>query len=456
MALNEMIAQGAQFYTPDPAAQYNKLAQMQQLQQTNVLNQMKMDEYQRGLQEQNALRDSVSSNFDINNPTHVNAVLRASPTAGAAFLEKYSQGIKEQGLAEKSKNEAIKFNLDNSRSLLVSINDQPSYNAWRAYSVKKLPDLATILPLQFSTDIKNSLLQTADDVSKRLTAPAVYQNAAPGTTVLKDGVPIYTADEKTKVTDLMANYQAALDQGFKGSIFDYERKLKEAGRTPAQARPEQPPVAVVDPISGKQVYVTREQALSGRMTPANAMESLPPKEIQRRESVLPQATQSVKATEQNADSLIADLQALKNNVGLSGITGFFAGQTPNLSGPARSAQADFNKIKAQGTLGVLTALRASSKTGGALGNTSDKDVQLLGNAFGALDQKQNTEDFKNKIDDAIYATQRAKHNAREAYDMTYEYKTTAPSSPATAPSRPAPATNVITNPQYPGFSIGKP
>ena len=35
--LNEMIAQGAQFYTPDPVAQYNKLAQMQKYQQENVL-----------------------------------------------------------------------------------------------------------------------------------------------------------------------------------------------------------------------------------------------------------------------------------------------------------------------------------------------------------------------------------------------------------------------------------
>jgi len=37
--LNEMIAQGAQFYTPDPVAQYNKLAQMQQYKTQNELSQ---------------------------------------------------------------------------------------------------------------------------------------------------------------------------------------------------------------------------------------------------------------------------------------------------------------------------------------------------------------------------------------------------------------------------------
>lgn len=79
-----------------------------------------------------------------------------------------------------------------------------------------------------------------------------YHTAAPGATVLKDGVPVYTAPaapEKPKVTDLMANYQAAIDQGFKGTIFDYERKLKEAGRAPAAPRPEPAPsiTTIVDP-----------------------------------------------------------------------------------------------------------------------------------------------------------------------------------------------------------------
>lgn len=36
--LNEMIAQGAQFNIPDPVAQYNKLAQMQQYQSQNELS----------------------------------------------------------------------------------------------------------------------------------------------------------------------------------------------------------------------------------------------------------------------------------------------------------------------------------------------------------------------------------------------------------------------------------
>lgn len=53
--LNALIAQGAQFAAPpDPFAQYGKMQQLQQGETANQLNRMKMDEYQRSLQEQNA------------------------------------------------------------------------------------------------------------------------------------------------------------------------------------------------------------------------------------------------------------------------------------------------------------------------------------------------------------------------------------------------------------------
>jgi len=192
--LNALIAQGAQFRQPtDPFAQYGQLQKLESARQENALNLMKMDEYKRGVQEQNALRSSIASDFDINNPAHVNAVLRASPTAGASFLEKFSQGAKERELAAKAKNEALKFNLDNSRSLLVGVNDQPSYDSWRTYSIKTMPELAQILPAQFSPETKSALLTTADDMSKKLTAAPSYQSVAAGSTLTKDGAPIYTA-----------------------------------------------------------------------------------------------------------------------------------------------------------------------------------------------------------------------------------------------------------------------
>lgn len=445
--LNSMIAQGAQFQAPvDPFAQYGKLQQLQQNQQANALNQMKMDEYQRGLQEQNALRQ-----LNPNASDYETQLFKVNPTLGIAYRKEAATAAAQQATADEQRVKSAVARQGMLGQAYRDISSRPSdanitahmedvlasplFKAEEKASVQKLAQILLGMPL----DQRQAYLQTQGAKTSDLKPTTQTVNRAGATDVIQ--VPAFGG--------LPTTVGSYADLPLPANVQAQKIQIARESRPPAQPRAEQPLEKVIDPVTGQIRFASRTEALTGRMTPASELQGLPAKEIQKRESVLPQATQSVKATEQNADSLIADLQALKDHAGLSGITGFIAGRTTNLSGPARSAQADFNKIKAQGTLGVLTALRAASKTGGALGNTSDKDVQLLGNAFGALDQTQNTEDFKKKLDDAIYATQRAKQNAREAYDSTYEYKTT-------VPGKPAPDANVITNPQYPGFSIGKP
>jgi hypothetical protein len=50
------------------------------------------------------------------------------------------------------------------------------------------------------------------------------------------GETIFTAPQDSRQTDLQINYQAAKDDGFVGSIFDYERKLNESKRQPVAAK----------------------------------------------------------------------------------------------------------------------------------------------------------------------------------------------------------------------------
>ena len=165
--LNALIAQGAQFQAPvDPFVQYGRMQQLEQGQQANQLNRMKMEEAQAAAVERNALRQL--------NPSAANyeeQLFKVNPTLGMAYRKEASAAAAQKSTQKKQEAEALKFNLDNSRSLLVGINDQPSYDAWRAYSIQNLPELADILPAQFSLEAKDSLLKTADDISKRLTAP---------------------------------------------------------------------------------------------------------------------------------------------------------------------------------------------------------------------------------------------------------------------------------------------
>jgi len=76
----------------------------------------------------------------------------------------------------------------------------------------------------------------------------------------------------------------------------------------------------------------------------------------------------------------------------------------------RNFRAELDTLKANIAFGELTAMREASKTGGALGQVSDKEGSLLQAALGALDMTQSPENFKKqlqKINDSIVRWQTA-------------------------------------------------
>ena len=74
---------------------------------------------------------------------------------------------------------------------------------------------------------------------------------------------------------------------------------------------------------------------------------------------------------------------------------FFKGKLPESK--ARSFAAQIDTLKANITFGSLVAMREASKTGGALGQVSDREGQLLGSALGALDQLQSADQLKTQL-----------------------------------------------------------
>tara|TARA_R110000868_G_scaffold145833_3_gene366277 strand:+ start:781 stop:2148 length:1368 start_codon:yes stop_codon:yes gene_type:complete len=427
--LNALIAQGAQFQAmPDPFVQYGRMQQLEQGQQANQLNRMKMEEAQAASVERNALRG-----LNPTSPDYESQLFKVNPQLGIAYRKERTAAEAQQATQKAQQAQALKTNLDNYRSFLVGVNDQPAYDAWRDSVSKNIPELGNMLPPAFSAEVKDSLLKRAEDVSKQLTAAPIYQSAAPGATVLKDGVPVYTATEKTPAPPAMvAEYTFAKTPdggGFQGTYQQFVTARAAAGRAPAAPRPEQPPVAVVDPVTGKPVYVTREQALSGKMTPASAQEGLPPKEIQKREAAFPQATSSIKGFETKSDSFIKDLKALRDDPGLENITGPVFGRTASVTREGSRAQALYDKIVAKGGFQALQDMRDASKTGGALGNVSNTEGKQLQASAAAIDRRQNSADVKAALDQLIGDIEVSKARMREAYDSTYSYKSTAPDAP---------------------------
>ena len=242
---------------------------------------------------------------------------------------------------------------------------------------------------------------------------------APGASVYQGGRPVYTAPERQD-TDLIRNFNAAKAQGFKGDLFEYQRQIAMAGRAPATPATPSAPVAVVDPKTGKPILVSREQAMG--MTPANAMEGLTPKDIQKREAAYPKATGALKTFETETDAFDKDIEKLRNHPGLSEITGFVGGRTPALTGAGRQAQALYEKVTAKGGFQALQNMRNASPTGGALGNVSNQEGLRLEKSVAAIDRRQDAKDVQAALDTYRTDLQNAKRLMREAYEDTYSYK----------------------------------
>jgi len=289
---------------------------------------------------------------------------------------------------------------------------------------------------QFNQAYQQTLSQLINKDKPELTSPEMKNASAFALQAGPVGSAEYNnefrlrLEQLTSKTDkappsMVGEYQFAktADGGnFKGSYQDFILARAIASRPPGQPRPEQPPVAVIDPKTGKQILVSREEALAGRMTPVSGFEGLAPKEIQSREAKYPQATIALKNFESKSESFAKDLETLANHPGLSGISGLVYGRTPPVTKEARQAQALYDSIVARGGFQELQDLRASSPTGGALGNVSNQEGQNLRDAFAPINRTQDTADLKSTLLKTASIVRGSKDRLKEAYDLTYDYK----------------------------------
>jgi hypothetical protein len=88
------------------------------------------------------------------------------------------------------------------------------------------------------------------------------------------------------------------------------------------------------------------------------------------------------------------------------VVGFGSLTTFIPTSPARDFKADLDSLKANIAFGELTAMREASKTGGALGNVSDRELALLTSALAGLDQGQSVESFKENLNQIKASLQR--------------------------------------------------
>ena len=433
MPLDPVIAGGFRgLQLQDPLEQYGRISQIQQAQQQNQLAALKMQEYQRGAETQNRLRS-----LDPSAANYMTEVMRLDPGLGSQLLLRSKQQTAAERAAAASEAEGRAKNLSYWQGLARDSSRTPTDDVVAGLA-RRAVELGVTDEGTASSQLQQLLAMPPEQRTQVLSqygASAAAPPAAPAT-------PADVATMKALGFPLTAaGYAQFRDAQRQERLLSPEEEAQKtrialASRPPPQPRePKGPgsPVAVIDPATNKTIFVTPEEALTRRMTPASAGEGLAPKEIQKREASFPKWTAAVRSFETQVDTLVTNLTKLRDNPGLSGITGIIYGRTPAITAEARSAKADLDNILARGGFAELAAMRQASPTGGALGNISNQEVKYLRDAFGALDTAQDTDTFKQKIDDVIAQLTTSKRNVREEYDNTYEYRTSrggAPAAPA--------------------------
>lgn len=450
MALDPNISLGVRgIELANPLAQYGQVAQLQSAQMQNQVSQMQLEQMRR---DEATLQQIQAKATEHGGPSDLNEIADAYIKSGNPKFVEFGVGLRQKlddrtqfmnimGMGNKPTPAAMPTGAPavapaptnalapapaTTNALASTAPPAPSVNAL-APPAPGAPDVAMLRRqrdqlLALGTTQSIAAAKALDADIALASKEVVYHNV-PGVGLVDPRTGRVIVESKESTQPEIKQYEYARAQGYKGSLFDFKRDMANAGRTPAQPSA---PVAVVDPVTGKQVYVSREDALRGRMTPAAAMESLPPKEIQKREAALPQATSAIKSFESKSDSFVNDLTKLRDHPGLSQITGIVAGRVPAVTAEGRAAQALYDKVVAKGGFQALQDLRDASKTGGALGNVSNQEGKQLTASFSAIDRRQDAKDVKAAIDEAIGNVQGAKTRMREAYDATYQYKSGKP------------------------------
>jgi len=216
-------------------------------------------------------------------------------------------------------------------------------------------------------------------------------------------------------------------------------RIARESRPPAQPRPEQPAVAVIDPDNpGKIILVSREEAIRQRMTPANTVEK-PMTQAQRvkydknkvsDKDVVTGAFAVTGELEKLTDELVGNPdKKILPAPGLNRITGYSALTNPLAlpSGDARKALQKLETFKGK----IMALGRQLASQEGKLGNMAVQEWKFVSDAVQKIDPAAGNLDAQMR--DVVRQSKEYALRQQTKYDDTYADDLTAP--PAASPGK---------------------
>ncbi len=411
-----------------PINQMAALSQLQSAQQQQQMNALKLQEYQRGEQERNALaRIHADPKVQIGSPEYLTRVAQEAPGMYESVAARAQQRaeLEEKIEGRKYQNFDRKFKMFQSIVPNISSGAGVYQYLQAAYSDPDLkPILEKIQPLEAALESNLAAFeQNPDDWRLRSSGVApdkLVELALQKSRAQREEARLDLEDARVRETQRHQQTMEAIS-------------TRGADRAQLQLEETQRHNKVMENLDARRVNISaaaeERKATQGEAT-------LSTKDIQKREAAYPQANAAIKGIEAKSESFINDLKALRDHPGLSQITGLIAGRAPAITADGRAAQALYDKILAKGGFEMLQQMREASKTGGALGNVSNQEGKQLQASFAAIDRRQDAADVKKALDTAISDVEGAKVRSREAFNETYSYREQPSAAPAPAAPKP--------------------
>ena len=428
---------GNAFVTGMDQAQAARLQeqQLQQSMQQNALAKAKMGEYQRGIAEQNALRNRMTQpGFDINNPQHQQELLSIAPVLGQTVLQ-------HAATMAKTGAETARFGAQTEEARVKAVQAKRAFRDQGLRDMANNPSDANIIANHEDAVLQKMMTpeESAKQIDTLLKIPldqrkAIFERA---------GAPAAAPEKAPAPPSMVAEYTFAKtpDGGnFVGTYQEFVKERARAGRPPAQPRPEQPAQPVIDPDNpDKIILVSREEAIRRRMTPANTVEK-PMTEAQRvkygkdkvsDKDVVTGAFAVTGELEKLTDELVGNPD--KNILpapGLNSITGYSALTNPIAlpSGDARKALQKLETFKGK----IMALGRQLASQEGKLGNMAVQEWKFVSDAVQKIDPAAGNLDAQMR--DVVRQSKEYALRQQTKYDDTYADDLTAPPAGAGKPS----------------------
>jgi hypothetical protein len=224
----------------------------------------------------------------------------------------------------------------------------------------------------------------------------------------------------------LQKFEQTISQDEKGN---YSRSFKTVDATPKE--PKDIETIIYRTSSGENRIGKKDPTGAVIQTPNDPLAENQPKNTPdleetlrlREESKLrilaPKEKKFVETANAGYDRIIKEAEAIKNDPDLKWATGLAAPISGIFATKARMLKGRIGTLKSKSALTTLQAIRNASVTGGAIGQVSDRDIQLLMDEVSNLDPGQKTEDFRDAIQRVIDNAMESKKRASKIYDETY-------------------------------------